>query len=112
MEEEYGVTDLCRRALNLWGPQAQCMMLFEEMAELTQAINHLLRVNCEENETDLIGEIADVEIMLEQIKYMFNIDENDINDFKKYKWIRLLNRIRRDEDYAYHEKLANKEVER
>lgn len=64
---------IMRNAIEKWGQQAQINMFHEEIGELMQAVNKLLRadnskyVACRDN---VIEEIADVEIMLEQIKIM------------------------------------------
>lgn len=46
---------------------------------------------------NLIGEIADVEIMIEQLKYLGKIEQKDIDEVKAYKLDRQLRRIA-DED--------------
>lgn len=46
-----------------YGANVQKIKLIEEMAELTQAI-------CKGDEMHIAEEIADVEIMLEQVKYL------------------------------------------
>lgn len=61
-------------AVKEWGEDAQIRQLFEEMAELQKAVCKWYRqkriAKCE-----IIEEIADVEIMLEQLKVMLNIDD-------------------------------------
>ena len=56
------------------GEEPQCRQAMEECAELIQAINKCIRYpdrkDCHNN---LIEEIADVEIMLYQLKVMFNV---------------------------------------
>ena len=62
-----------REAISRWGEQAQINMLHEEIGELMQAVNKLMRSDSKNYGTrreDLIEEVADVEIMLEQIKLM------------------------------------------
>lgn len=57
-----------------YGYESQSMMLIEEMAELTQAISKIRRakepIDFAEAFDSLVEEIADVEIMLEQVKYL------------------------------------------
>ena len=60
------------RALKTWGKEPQMLQVIEEMSELTKEI--LKNVNRKKDNIDaLIEETADVEIMLEQLKYCYNI---------------------------------------
>jgi len=74
-----------------YGYNPQSRQLIEEMAELTQAINKFWRKNmrCGELEAkyvplsgaaydNIVEEIADVEILLEQVKYLLQISGEDI----------------------------------
>ena len=81
-----------------FGYESQSRQLIEEMAELTQAINHLWR-----DDNDLIRrnavyeELADVEIMIEQIKHLLSCHE-EVEAFKSYKVRRQLDRIEGEKD--------------
>lgn len=64
----------------------------EELAELIVALHHYERVydasldaSARQEYMHVVEEIADVEIMLEQIKHIFNIPEPLIADWKNYK---------------------------
>ncbi len=75
-----------------YGFHNQCIKAVEELNELgvklaKSAVKNSLRV-------DAIEEIADVEIMLEQIKYLSHISDKDINDIKEYKVQRQMFRIK------------------
>ena len=70
-------TKLYLAAIDKWTKEAQREMVIEEMAELTQRIQHLKRNRCGPN--DLCEEIADVEITLEQLKIMYGIEINCYN---------------------------------
>lgn len=84
--------DIYRQALKKWGSTAQVIMVFEEMAELQKELSKFLRGNWIGD--NIAEEIADVEIMLEQMKLLFGIEELvDIN--KKYKLKRLAERVKR-----------------
>lgn len=76
-------------ALEKWGKQAQIMMVVEELGELLQAISKVERdVNgCEVEE--LADEIADVEIMLTQLKTIYSIDDTLVQQIKMGKLDRL-----------------------
>lgn len=51
-----------------WGAEFQFLMLAEEASELSAAVIHFLHGGDIE---ELLGEIADVQLMLEQIKWHF-----------------------------------------
>lgn len=66
--------DILKKAINKWGKHAQLLMVLEEMSELQKEI--LKHVNRgKDNLDEIIDETADVEIMLEQLKYIFGIHE-------------------------------------
>ena len=55
-------------ALAAWGADAQTLMVFEEMAELQKELCKAARGK--DNREQIAEEIADVEIMLEQMKVL------------------------------------------
>ena len=62
-------TDVYRKAIETFGLKNQIYMLMEECAELIQASNKVIRKNNNyESLYNLAEEIADVEIMIGQIK--------------------------------------------
>lgn len=81
---------LYRQAIEKWGT-AQIIIAFEEMAELQKELSKYLRGR--ENTTEIAEEIADVEIMLEQMKVLFGI-EDIVKDYKNQKLRRLEERLR------------------
>lgn len=83
--------DLYQLALDKWGVNGQLTVAVEELSELTKEICKTLRNIW--NTNDLAEEVADVEIMCEQLRYIFSIDE-DVNDWKTYKLNRLANRLK------------------
>lgn len=70
--------DVYRRAVTLWGPQFQAMMLAEECGELVTAMSQYLRrrVHAEK----VIEETAGVHIMLAQIPHILG---GNPDDFRK-----------------------------
>lgn len=95
-----------------YGYEAQSNQLVEECAELIQAVNKyrrargrwqvlspMLEPSQEEKDreqvalSNLVEEIADVEIMLEQVKDLLQIPEEDIQAIKLYKVNRTRERI-------------------
>ena len=92
-----------KKIADTYGYDAQSRQLIEEMAELTVALNKHYRVSiltpqrvnfAERIELGNIKEeIADVYIMLEQMKYLLNIYEDDIETIINRKILRQLERI-------------------
>ena len=78
--------EIYRKAVKVCGRDAQMGMLQEECAEVIQAVNKLRRgaLGAADN---LCEEIADVEIMLAQMRCV--LPENRIEFFKKLKLERL-----------------------
>lgn len=84
---------LYARVLSEYGWGAQVSMLAEESAELTVAVHHLLRAQTPETIRALASEIADVEIMIEQVR-MIHPSLNQLSDLeRKQKLRRLRERI-------------------
>lgn len=76
-----------------YGYDAQREILYEEMSELTKAISKYRRDNSKKNFDNIIEEIADVEIMLQQIKHLLGINPKYIEGIKEYKILRTKQRI-------------------
>lgn len=75
-------------AINIFGAKNQLRQTQEECAELIVAINKYFRSeNAPEHYIGLIEEIADVEIMIEQLKLIF--DKESIRLMKNQKIERL-----------------------
>lgn len=76
-----GAGDDCRRerilwdAVRTWGRDAQMLMMVEEMSELTKEICKFYRTTDDKSASAVAGnileEMADVQIMLDQMKIMF-----------------------------------------
>ena len=80
-------------ALNLYGGQAQITLVFEEMAELQDVLCKFLRGRVDGNTlANIAEEIADVGIMLDQMKIEFQI-EDAVEEQRAYKVQRLRERI-------------------
>ena len=61
---------ICKKAVETFGADLQQMVAIEEIGELLQAISK--RARGKDNRDNLAEGIADVEIMLEQLKYIHN----------------------------------------
>ena len=91
---------------NHYGYESQSRQLIEEIAELTVAINKLWRVErfCDKKDImdvkgfsypevkEIIEEIADVEIMLSQIKYLLDCNEEVEQDKERKILLDFINR--------------------
>ena len=80
-------------AIRTWGVTAQVTMVFEEMSELQKELCKQLRGGCVVDH--IAEEIADVEIMLDQMKILYNI-QDDVSEQRKKKVERLLRRLGMD----------------
>lgn len=77
-----------------FGIKHQSLKAREELEELTQALKNLGDKFTVERYENLVEEIADVEIMLEQMKYLHEVPEKEI---EKVKWEKIGRTIRRNE---------------
>lgn len=88
-KKEIDEREIYRQALEKWG-WLQKIVAIEEMSELQKELCKNLRGRL--GVYAIAEEIADVEIMLEQMKLLFNI-ENDVNGWKEEKLKRLAKRL-------------------
>lgn len=79
------------KVIRYYGYESQIRMMFEEMAELQKEL--CKRMRGENNRNHIIEEIADVEIMLDQITIMFEIDWLEVAEIREEKIARLKKRI-------------------
>ena len=90
---------IMQQAIKTYGVQAQCDVAVEEMAELTKAIVKIRRVADDYEKTqaaleNLLEEIADVDIMIEQMKIMWG--PKQVEEYRKKKLERLERRLNDD----------------
>ena len=78
-----------------YGIKKQLRQLAEECSELAVEASHSARKG---TTVKIIEEMADVEIMIEQIIYLAKIDRCDIEDCINYKLDRQIKRIKEGED--------------
>ena len=81
---------LCK-AICTYGKEAQTLMFFEEVAELEKELCKNARGK--QNRDEILEEVADVEIMLEQIKIMHALNVGAIERVKAQKVQRLNERL-------------------
>lgn len=77
--------ELYSRAMIQWGERRQILAFIEEMAELTVELSKCL--NAKNSKGNVFEELADVEIMLEQMRLCF--DWTKVAGFKAEKLDRL-----------------------
>lgn len=88
-KEDYQST--LEKAIRVWGEQIQCEIAIEEMSELIkELIKHFRGV---QNIEQLAEEIADVQIMLDQLQIIFNCS-SQVTLYQAQKIIRLKERLK------------------
>lgn len=98
------INSIYKKAIKLWGIDSQMMMVVEEASELIKAICKLRRTGVTAETVNAVAEeIADMEIMLEQLKIMFYLSEG-VSEWKNYKISRLLQMIKEAEINANNSK--------
>lgn len=90
MAEYINETEVLQRALDTYGSALQIVMVFEEMSELQKELCKYLRGKY--SPANIAEEIADVEIMLEQMKMLFCCAD-DVRNERRRKVDRLKERL-------------------
>lgn len=99
-EEHQFLNDVC----NKYGIPLQLNLAIEECSELIQVLSKIIRYydsnkdkwdNIRNFERNLVEEIADVEVMILQIKNMYHID-CDVESARSYKMFKLKQRMEND----------------
>lgn len=90
MAEYINETGVLQRALDTYGSVPQIVMVFEEMSELQKELCKYLRGKY--SPANIAEEIADVEIMLEQMKMLFCCAD-EARDVRRRKVERLKERL-------------------
>jgi NTP pyrophosphatase (non-canonical NTP hydrolase) len=86
--------EILEKAIRHYGAKNQMGVACEESAELIQAISKCLRYKDDiEARNNLVEEIADVLIMIDQLKIIMNIKDYEIDCYRKYKLERLERRV-------------------
>ena len=88
---------ILKMAIEKWGKNAQILMALEEMAELSKELLKNINRNSD-NKSNITEEMADVYIMLEQLKTIYKISEDDINNIFKEKINKLEKRLKNKEN--------------
>lgn len=89
--------DIYKQIVDAWGEESQLNMMTEEMGELLQAISKYRRAKTKTRKhqalTHLCEEIADVENMINQFRYMFG--SKLIDKFKEEKLRRTMSLLKK-----------------
>ncbi len=86
----FGVgSNICKKAVKVFGADTQEMMFIEEVGELFQALSKKRRGF---EGANIAEEIADVEIMLEQLKHIHKC-HGEVDYWRDKKLMRLCGRI-------------------
>ena len=89
--------NIYEQAINKWGVYPQILMAIEELAELQVELAKLL--NGRVPAANIITEMADVEIMMEQLKVMHGF-HRAVEEEKQRKLARLKQRLNGGDDHA------------
>jgi len=85
------MNEILIKTVENYGHEKQMDKAIEEMSEL---IKELCKYKFgEENRSKVIEEIADVELMIEQLKYIFNVGDYELECVKNFKFNRLKAKI-------------------
>ena len=90
------IRDMEESLISTYGIQNQTLVACEELGELIQALSKMLRGGY--GTDHLIEEIADAEVMIDQIKIFYHIDEEKVVEQKLFKLKRQLERIRKSKE--------------
>ena len=89
---------IMQTALDQWGLNAQVGQTIEECAELIVVLQKYINRTERPAVDDILGEIADVEMMLAQMRLIFSIDDDALRKRIEYKFERLSQYLSEDED--------------
>jgi NTP pyrophosphatase (non-canonical NTP hydrolase) len=79
-----------KRIIAAWGDE-QKKIAIEELAELITAILHFERNKI--SKQDLISEVADVEIMLKQLKIIYDLPQEEVEKEMRFKLNRTIKKL-------------------
>ena len=85
--------ETCKSIANHYGREHQVLIAIEEMSELTKELCKYFRRF--DRKKEIIEEVADVQIMLEQLIELFGID-SDVDKMVDYKLNRQIRRMEQE----------------
>lgn len=86
--------DIIRETIEIFGIKNQTIVCAEELAELIQAITKIMRKDGSESiaRYNLLEEMADTVICIEQLKEIYEIQEDDLKEMIAFKQERQVER--------------------
>lgn len=84
--------EVFKLAIDTYGKENQCVVAIEEMAELQKEICKDMRIRFGRPRNRMAEEIADCEIMIEQLKMIFKLDDS-VEMYRLDKVVRLKTRL-------------------
>ena len=84
---------ICAEAVRTYGIEKQSLIVCEELSELMKEVSKAIRKGSQYNMADMIEEIADVQIMIEQLEFYYGIEDSDIEMVIDRKTERLAKRM-------------------
>lgn len=88
--------ELLNKIIKKYGKKEQVLQTIEEMSELTKELLKNINRN-KNNEKEIILEIADVQIMIEQLLIMYDVDPEKLQGAIEYKLERMKERIKNED---------------
>lgn len=88
------IKNIIKKSIEFYGKDIQSIVCMEECSELIQCISKELRGKSDI--AHLTEEMADVLICVDILKQIYNISDEELNNWIKYKQERILNRIQGD----------------
>lgn len=82
---------IIERAVEYYGVKNQLIVAIEELSELQKELCKCLRN--QQSREHIVEELADVMIVIEQLREIFNIPEGELETYIGFKTARLLRRI-------------------
>lgn len=97
------IDERLKQIANHYGLNEQLNILQEECAELIQAASKYKRRKLIDDYQHIVEEIADVEIMIAQVKYLLKIPNYHVDGVKAEKIIRQLERIQNESELGHQD---------
>lgn len=87
------MNDKIEKILKHYGNENQMLVAIEEMSELTKALTKSMRIDAGVTMHEIEEEIADVQLCLKVLCFIFGIEEKDIDEDIEKKLQRTLRRM-------------------
>jgi len=88
---------ISERALKMWGVKAQLDKAIQEAAELTVAISKYDERRDVRSKSDLMGEMADCSVMIDQLRVICELSDDQWLALRFERWEHIIKRIEEEE---------------